>query len=251
MHIHTVGAVVLAAGKGTRLGCTDIPKVMLEIGGKPIVAFTVEMLESLGLSSEQIVLVVGFQKEKVMEYFGDRVTYALQAEQQGTAHAAYTGMVLLPDTVQHVLVLGGDDSAFYTAPTIQSFLASHLSAGVTVSLLSAVLDDPDHLGRVVRHENGDIEIIEKEYITEAQATIKEISTGTFCFDRHWFEQMYPLMPPLRKLGEYALPTALAMARNLKKPYQVITLRDPHEWFGVNTPDQLEEARQKKAKHAGI
>jgi bifunctional UDP-N-acetylglucosamine pyrophosphorylase/glucosamine-1-phosphate N-acetyltransferase len=205
------------------------------------------MLESVGLTKDQIVLVVGFQKEKVMEYFGDRVTYAVQELQQGTAHAAHTGMQVLPREVLHALVLGGDDSAFYTPGTVRSFIESHVVAGVTVSLLSAVLEDPDHLGRVVRHANGDVEIIEKEYITPEQALIREISTGTFCFDRVWFEQMYPLMPPLRKLGEYALPTALAMARNLKKPYQVITLEDANEWFGVNTPDQLEEARIRKQR----
>jgi bifunctional UDP-N-acetylglucosamine pyrophosphorylase/glucosamine-1-phosphate N-acetyltransferase len=245
MQIDTCGAVVLAAGKGTRLGCTDIPKVMLEIGGKPMVAYTVDMLEAVGLNKEQIVLVVGFQKQSVMDYFGNRVTYAVQEEQLGTAHAANVGMQVLPLTVQHALVLGGDDSAFYTPLTIRSFFDSHITAQVTVSLLSAIVEHPDQLGRVVRHTNGDIEIIEKEYMTSEQSLIQEISTGTFCFDRHWFLQMYPLMPPLRKLGEYGLPTALVMARNVKKPYQVITLDNASEWFGINTPEQLAEARKYK------
>jgi bifunctional UDP-N-acetylglucosamine pyrophosphorylase/glucosamine-1-phosphate N-acetyltransferase len=247
MHISYTGAVILAAGKGSRLGCTDIPKVMLDIGGKPIVAYTVETLEALGYMPEQIILVVGFQKETVMEYFGDRVTYAHQEEQLGTAHAANIGMQLLPKSITHTLVLGGDDSAFYTSGTLHQFVADHCAADVTVSLLSAIVEQPGQLGRVIRRDNGDIEVIEKEYTTPEQAAVKEISTGTFCFDRQWFEQMYPLMPPLRKLGEYALPSALAMARNLKKPYQVVHLKDSREWFGVNTPEQLEDAiKLKKA-----
>lgn len=244
--LETIGAVVLAAGKGTRLGCTDIPKVMLEIEGKPLVAYTVETLESLGFPPAHIVLVVGFKKEKVIEYFGDRVTYAVQEEQMGTAHAAHTGMLKLPTGVTPTLVLGGDDSAFYTKESLALFIRAHIAAEVTVSLLSAVLEDAANLGRIVRRENGDIEIIEKEYTTPEQKEIKEISTGTFCFDRAWFEGMYPTMPPLRKLGEYCLPTALAVARDTEEPYQIVPLKDASEWFGVNTPEQFEEAKRRKS-----
>src|SRR3989344_2745128 len=82
-----IGAVILAAGKGTRLGCTDCPKVMMEIGGRPIVSYAVDTLLEMGFSANDIVLVVGYEKEKVEKYFGDKVTYAYQAEQNGTAHA--------------------------------------------------------------------------------------------------------------------------------------------------------------------
>lgn len=240
-----IGVVVLAAGKGTRLGCTDIPKVMLDIGGKPIVSYTVETLKKLGLSKEQIVLVVGFQKEKVMEYFGDDVTYAVQEEQKGTAHAAYTGIQQLSDSVTYVLVLGGDDSAFYTPESLKKFFEEHIETDEVLSLLSVEVDDPSQLGRIVRHPNGDIEVIEKEYVTEEQTKIKEISTGTYIFDRHWFEKTYPTIPPLRKLNEYALPTMLAQARQQKKKYNIVFLGKSDEWFGVNRPEELEEARRRK------
>lgn len=243
--LDNVGVVILAAGKGTRLGCVDIPKVMLEIGGRPIVSYIVETLQKMGCSSEQICLVVGFKQEKVREYFGDSVTYAYQEEQKGTAHAAYTGMKQLPSSIEHVLVLGGDDSAFYTPTTLEHFIEQHISKQVTLSLLSAEVEHPEQLGRIVRHENGDIEIIEKEYVTEEQKKIKEVSTGTYCFDRKWFENIFPTMSPLRKLGEYALPTTLAVARQEKKSYQIVKLENNSEWFGVNTPDELEEARRKK------
>lgn len=243
--MNNVGAVILAAGKGTRLGCTDKPKVMLALGGKPMVAHIVETLKKMGLKKEQICLVVGFQEEVVREYFGDQVTYARQAEQKGTAHAAYVGMTALPKRIEQVLVLGGDDSAFYTPQTLTDFIQTHVQKEVALSLLTAVVDDPDQLGRVVRHDNGDIEIIEKEYATEEQKKIHEISTGTFCFDRAWFESIFPTMPPLRKLGEYGLPTALAIARETGKPHQVVQLEDNREWFGVNTPDDLAEAERRK------
>jgi bifunctional UDP-N-acetylglucosamine pyrophosphorylase/glucosamine-1-phosphate N-acetyltransferase len=240
-----VGAVILAAGKGTRLNCTDMPKVMLTIAGKPMVAHTIETLEMIGLSARQICVVVGFCKEKVMEYFGTRVSYAVQEEQRGTGHAAYVGARALPASVDTVLVLGGDDGMFYRKETLSAFIEEHRASGAVLSLLSAVVERPAQFGRIIRHPDGRVEIIEKEYLTEEQQRIHEISTGTFCLNRQWFESIYPAMPPLRKLGEYGLPTALAMARNAGLPYRVFPLADSREWFGGNTPEELSEAKKLK------
>ena len=80
---------------------------------------------------------------------------------------------------------------------------------------------------------------------EDQEIVKEISTGTFCFDRAWFEEIFPRMPKMRKLDEFGLPTAMAMARAEQKPYQVVPLAHSEEWFGINTPTELEEARKRK------
>lgn len=240
-----VGAVVLAAGKGTRLKCTDMPKVMLLLGKKPIVEYTVETLEKLGLSSEQICLVVGFFKEKVMDYFSMRVRYAVQEEQLGTAHAAYTGIVSLPKNIEYVLVMNGDDSAFYKPETFEMLIENHVKNKNTLTLLTAEIENPGSIGRVIRRESGEVEIIEKENITEEQKKLKEISTNTFIFDRAWYEEMFPHMPIIPKLNEYGLPTTLKMAKNEQKKYEVIALKDTAEWFGVNTPEELEEARKRK------
>lgn len=243
--LSSFGVVVLAAGKGTRLNCVDIPKVMLQIGGKPIVSYTVETLHKVGFKKEQICLVVGFCKEKIMDYFGDKVSYAVQAEQKGTAHAAFTGMQTLPKNITHVIVLGGDDSAFYKPETLRNFIDRHEQVSAKLSLLTAVINDPSGLGRIVRQDNGEVEIIEKEYLTEEQKQIKEISTGTFIFYRKWFEEMYPTMPPMRKLNEYGLPTALAIAQKMRVTYQVIKLEHSDEWFGINTPEEYAEADKRK------
>lgn len=240
-----IGVVILAAGRGTRLNCVDKPKVMLEIAGKPVVSYIIETLKSAGFKKGQICLVVGFQKEKVMEYFGDAVSYATQEEQKGTAHAAYTGMISLPKGIEQVLVLGGDDSAFYTEKTLLDFINKHTEANAKLSLLSVELENPPRVGRVVRYPDKSIAIVEKEYWTEVEEKMKEISTGTFCFDRGWFENMYPTMPMLRKLGEYALPAALAVVRGEGAKYQVIKLGDSSEWFGINTKEELEEANRRK------
>lgn len=235
----------MAAGKGTRLNCTDKPKVMCEIGGRPIVSYVVETLKNCGIVKENIFLVVGFHKEKIEEYFGERVNYVEQTELKGTAHAAYVGMQKLPKNVETVLVINGDDSAFYSAEAMLDFISQHQKAGAVLSVLSVELDDPSMYGRIIKHD-GKIEIIEKEYLTDEQKKIKEVSTGTFCFGRKWFETMFPAMPPMRKLGEYGLPTAMAMAEKENLPVQVVKLKNNTEWFGVNTPAELEEADRRKS-----
>lgn len=240
------GAVVLAAGEGKRLNSSDTPKVMMKLGERPMIDYAVETLAQAGFSPEQICVVVGFQKEKVMNYLGKRASYAVQEELLGTAHAAYTGMKTMPQSVKRVLVIGGDDSAFYRPETLAHLVEIHSAHGNTLTLLSAVVPKPPPVGRVVRSAGGKVEIIEKEYLTGEQREIHEVSTGAFVFDRVWFEEIFPTMPKLRKLGEYGLPTALALAQSARKSFEIVTLKDPDEWLGVNMPEELAEAKRRKA-----
>ncbi len=251
MNLNSFGAVILSAGKGTRLGCTDKPKVMLEIGGKPIVSYLVETLKNMGLEREQICLVVGFCKEKVIEYFDGQTIYAEQKELLGTAHAAYTGMTALPPNIKQVLVMNGDDGAFYTAETLEKFMQGHTESGAVLSILTVELQDPTMYGRIVREENGTTHIVEKEYLTDEQKKINETSTGTFCFDRQWFEKMFPTMPMMKKINEYGLPTTLSVANEQGKKIQVIKLENNDEWFGINTQEELDKANDLKNQVSSI
>lgn len=238
----------MAAGRGTRLNALNTPKVMMPIGGKPIVAHTVENLQQAGFAPSKICFVIGFQGEQLRTYFGPNFVYAEQTELLGTAHAAFTGMRALPPDVRQVLVMGGDDSAFYRPETIRVFIEKHSVQGTHLSLLTACVEDPSQLGRIVRAPDGSMMIVEKEYLTAEKETIKEISTGTFCFDRAWFEGMFPSMPRMKKLDEYGLPAALSMVQAQGKRCEVLALDNASEWFGVNTIEDLQEAdRRKKLK----
>lgn len=236
--------IILAGGKGTRIGATDIPKVMIPVCEKPMVEYAVETLVACGFSSDQICMVVGYEGEKITEHFGDSVRYATQRYRLGTAHAAYCGMRSLPSSVKHVLVMGGDDSAFYKPETLSTFFSSHINSDVVLSLLTAHVENPESLGRVLRKEDGTIRVIEKENLTEDQKAIQEISTGTFCFDRWWFQEMFPDMPVIPRLDEYGLPTAITEALKRDCLIQAISMDDPDEWFGVNTKEQLAEAERR-------
>ncbi|HPV70809.1 MAG TPA: NTP transferase domain-containing protein [Candidatus Magasanikbacteria bacterium] len=241
-----VGVVILAAGKGSRLNCVDHPKAMHSVGDKPIVSYIIEKLEQAGVPQRNIYVVVGFCKEKIMEYFKDRVNYVEQAELLGTAHAAYLGSRALPQDLKYVLVLNGDDSAFYHVETLEKMVKIHTENGAVITLLSVESENPT--GKIVHHPDGRVEIVEKEYVTEEQKKIKETSTGTFCFDRKWFEKIFPVMPRMKKLGkvgEYGMPTTFAMAAQENLPVRVMKLDSSTEWFGVNTPEELAEANRRK------
>ena len=143
--------------------------------------------------------------------------------------------------------MNGDDSAFYSAETILDFLNQHLENQATASVLSAELSDPSLYGRVVKRDDGRVEIVEKEYLTEEQKKIREISTVAYIFDKELYENMFQKMPKMKKLGEYGINPSLTMAQDEGKKAQVVKLKNNSEWFGVNTPAELAEADRLKNK----
>ncbi|MFH1030242.1 MAG: sugar phosphate nucleotidyltransferase [bacterium] len=240
------GIIILAAGKGKRLGCADIPKVLCGLNGKPIVSYILEELEVGGIDRKRICIVVGFSKEKVMETLGDEYFYALQEELLGTAHAAKTGEEKLPKEVDNFLVLNGDDSAFYTFDSLAEFIKKHIESKNDITLLTCEKEDPSGLGRIIRNEDGKvIAIREKENLLAGEDKIKEISTGTFCFRREWFNKIYPSLQPIKGLGEYGLPSFVEKAIGTGAKFEALKLENPNEWFGINTAEQLAEAEKKK------
>ncbi|MFH1427318.1 MAG: sugar phosphate nucleotidyltransferase [Patescibacteria group bacterium] len=241
-----VGIIILAAGKGKRLNCNNTPKVLYEIGGQSLVSYILATLNSAGVFKENICLVVGFQAEKVKEITGPGYIYALQEECLGTAHAARTGEMALPEDIKTILVLNGDDSAFYKFNSLNNFISEHIRKNCDISLLTCEPADPQGLGRVIRNENNKVSaIVEKENMTEELKKIKEISTGTFCFKRIWFKDHCKNLQPIPGLGELGLPSFIDEALKYKANFEAIKLANPDEWFGVNTREQLEEADRRK------
>jgi len=242
------GIVILAAGQGKRLNCKDLPKVLYKINDRPIISYILGELEKAGIKKEQICLVVGFMADMVKNEIGPGYIYALQSERLGTAHAALTGEELLPDNFQHFLVLNGDDSAFYKFNSLQELIEMHLKNGNDMSILTCEPDDPQGLGRVVRGADGRVvQVVEKENMTPEMKLIKEINTNTFCFKRDWFKKHYLNLKPVPGLGEYGINTFVREATSSRAKFKALKLKDHSEWFGINTPEQLAEADQRKRK----
>lgn len=240
-----LGAIILAAGAGTRLNSgqpSEKPKVLYEIAGKPMVEYTLELLDQLGILEK--VMVVGYQEEIVRSYFGERVKYASQPERRGTAHATMLGEEKLTSEVTHLLIIQGDDSAFYKKETIQNFIEE--AKNYQIGFTTVKLTDPGQYGRVIRSAEGNVSaIVEKESLTEEQKEINEVNAATYFVERGWFNQVYPtLKPSAVGKGELIMPDFVSVAfdHNLK----VLGFEVPREeWVGVNTPEELAVADKLK------
>jgi len=245
---NNIGIIILAAGKGRRLNCSDTPKVLLKIGGKPIVKYVLETLESNGIGKNQICIVVGFKKEKIIRELGRCYIYAVQEQQLGTAHAALAGADSLPEKFRDILVMNGDDSAFYGFKALGDFIGQHILDKNDITILTVEIDYPPGLGRIIRDKNGKFaEMREKENLKPGDEKIKEINTGAYCFNRQWFNSMYCRLEPISGLGEYGLPGLARIAIENNSKIGEYRLKDGSQWFGINTARQLAKANILKSK----
>jgi len=254
--IKNFAAIVLAGGKGTRLAGglpSPKPKVLSEIAGRPLIAYTLDILKELSL--EEIIIVVGHKASEVKKVVGqsyistekqasrcnrDDYKFAIQKERLGTGHAAATGLAEVSSDIRDVLVINGDDSAFYKPETIQKILNKHVGKGSTITFVTLELENPAGLGRVIRDGEKVIGIVEEKIASKEEKKIKEINDGVYCFRRTWLEEN---LPKIKKspVGEYYLVDLIGLATSQGEKVGVFKLEDPLEWRGVNTPEELKLA----------
>jgi len=244
--IQHTSVIILAAGKGTRLNNgqpSSKPKVMHEICGKPMLEYTLKTLENLNLTD--IVIVVGYQADLIKNYFGSNYKYALQEEQKGTGHAVICAEGEVDHTNNHVLVIQGDDSSFYSPKTIVDLITVHDREKAKVSLLTLKHPKPAELGRIIRNDDGYVVAIkEKEVLTEEDKKIREINTATYCFEAAWlWKNIKKLKPSATGKGELILPDLIKIAVEQGEKVCAHMITKSYEWIGVNTPEQLEYANR--------
>lgn len=237
-----IGAIVLAAGKGTRLNSKIINKVMLSLCGRPMIGYTVNLLKKVKLSP--IVVVVGFKKEAVGGYLQNKVLYAWQKKRLGTAHAASCALELLPHaTVEDVLIVNGDDSYLYPPKLLKKLIKTHQEKQADLTLLTIEKENPFGLGRILRNSKGKVVgIVEHKDATESQRRIKEINPQCWVFKRKFLEEFLSKVKKSQVTGEYYLTDLVKVAvKNNKRVEAVRGGRIP--WRGVNTAEELKEARE--------
>lgn len=233
--------IILAAGKGTRLSRgapSPKPKVLYEIGGKPIIIHTLEKLRRIG--SVEIVIVVGHKAQDVKNAVGEGFIFAHQEKRLGTGHAAKIGLSYASKEAENIMVLNGDDSAFYKLETIKKVVEQHISAQNTITFVTLVPDDPTGLGRILRRNGKVVGVVEEKAATAQQKSIREVNDGLYLFRRDWFEKY---LPTIKKsaVGEYYLVDLISLAVNQGEKVEAYKLADVTEWKGVNTPEDLSEA----------
>lgn len=239
----SVGAVILAAGKGSRLNSTTTNKVTIPLGGKPMITWSVENIRKAGV--DEVVVVVGFARDSVEAALGSSVVYVPQTEQLGTGHAAKAGIAgLSPETTQ-VFIMYGDHSAFYPPSFYKKLLETHRSRGNAMTLVSMLYDKPSELawGRIIRTSADDVvAIVEEKEASAEQKKIQELNAGLYVFDRAVIEDGYATLKP-QSGGEYYLTDLVAYCVEQGLRVGAVVANQDEVGIGVNTPDQKEAATQ--------
>lgn len=238
--------IVLAAGKGTRLKVNKINKVMLELAGKPMISYTLEILKKAGL--KKIIIVVGFAKDSIIKYFGNKYVYIEQSRRLGTAHALKCALPKIPANYQNLFVCYSDDTAFYPIHVIKNLLKLYLKEKPQLALLTIIKDNPFGLGRIIRDKDDKITgIIEEKDATVEQKKIKEINTGCYCFNIKFLKKYLPKISKNKIKNEYYLTDIVGLAIKAKEKVSVLTAQHGCYFEGINTKDQLINAQMKMQK----
>lgn len=233
-------AVVLAAGQGTRMK-SSLYKVLHPVAGKPMVGHVVEQAKSA--DADEVVTIIGTGAEAVQEYLGNQTTYALQEEQLGTAHAVKQAGHLLEGKSGSTLVLCGD-TPLLTSETLQSVYSFHEKEQAKATILTAFVENPSGYGRVIRNEQGEVEkIVEEKDATEEEKQVKEINTGTYCFDNALLFDSIEKIDNNNAQSEYYLPDVIEILQKKGEKVSAYALENNEEALGVNDRVALSEAEQ--------
>lgn len=233
-------AIILAAGKGTRMK-SKLYKVLHPVCGKPMVQHVVDQVSKLNIN--EIVTIIGHGAEKVKEQLGGQSKYALQQEQLGTAHAVMQAKEMLAGKEEVTIVVCGD-TPLIKAETMEALFRHHEETNAKATILTAKLEDPTGYGRIIRNGEGFVEkIVEHKDATEDERTVKEINTGTYCFDNIALFQALQHVSNDNVQGEYYLPDVIEILKKQGETVSAYQTEDFEETLGVNDRVALAEAER--------
>lgn len=231
-------AVILAAGKGSRLGSEkdDIPKALRLANGRPLISYVLENIDFI--PPEDICIVVGFLGDKVKEALGPDYHYVEQTEQKGTAHATSYAKEVFGGHQGDIMVLYCDMPLLRRETYLRMF-DEHEKNGAANTLLAAKIDPPPAFGRIIRDAQGEmIEIIEDSACTPEQKKIDEVNVGIQVLDGPKLWEYLPKITNDNPKGEYYLTGIIEpMVKDGLKQH-VVTITDMEETWGVNTLEDL-------------
>ena len=226
-------AIVLAAGKGTRMQ-SDLPKVLLRVCGRPMVQYVVDALREARV--EKIVVVVGYKGVLVCQAFGGQtdVTFVEQTEQLGTGHAVMMCREQLAGHDGPVVIVTGD-SPMLQVSSVQALLSEYEQSRPACLLGTAHRDDPTGLGRIVRDDAGQFTgIVEEKDATEAQRAITEVNMSTYVFDGPELLEALDGLTTDNAQAEYYITDCPSILLAAGKQVDALPALQPCEALSVNT-----------------
>lgn len=231
-------AVILAAGKGTRMR-SKLPKVLHKVGGKPMLQHVLDAAVEAGAADK--VVIVGHEAELVEAMVAGQGKIALQAEQLGTGHAVMQAQEALAGFTGTAMILCGD-TPLLDGAELKKFYEAHQASGAAATVLTAVMDDPFGYGRIVRDEHGNVQaIVEQKDATEEQKLIKEINTGIYCIECPLMFDVLSTLTNNNAQGEYYLTDVLWKLREAGKKVGGVITDDCDMVMGINSRKQLSVA----------
>ena len=231
-------AVILAAGKGTRMK-SDRPKVLHEVAGRAMLDHVLAAAEEAG--AKRRLVVIGYGGERVAEAVAGRAETVVQEEQLGTGHALLASRQALQDFSGTIMVLCGD-TPLLRAETLRQFYQAHQASGAQATVLTAILDDPTGYGRIIRDDCGGVcRIVEQKDATEAERYVREVNTGIYCFEAPLVFDVLAGIGSNNAQGEYYLTDVLGALVARGMTVRAVVVEDTEEMMGINARVQLAEA----------
>lgn len=223
-------ALILAAGKGTRMK-TEIPKCAYPILRKPMISYIVEKLEK---SSEinKIVCVVGYKKEVFYDLLSDRVEFAVQEQQLGTANAVHSAKTILEGKEGTTLILPGDVPLMSVKLT-DKIIKAHKDMGNDLTVVSMNMVNPKGYGRIIRSKYDVVEkIVEEKDANEYEKQVHEVNSGVYVVNNKYLFEILKHIKSENKQQEYYLTDIVEL---MSKDYKigVFSVRDTTQVMGVN------------------
>lgn len=233
-------AVIMAAGDGTRMK-SSLPKVMHKICGRPIIEYVMD--SAMGVSTSEPIVILGNGAAEIEKHLGSDIKYAYQYERLGTGHAVMMARKYLENQSGYVLILAGD-IPLITDETLKNLIDYCQNGDYDAVVLSALFENADGYGRILRDEDGDFErIVEHKDATEEERLVKEINSSIYCLNIPALLQGLDQLDNNNAQEEYYLTDVLGILKKDGRRIGVYTVEDSTEIMGINDRVQLAEGQK--------
>lgn len=236
-----IKAVILAAGKGTRMKSVTTPKVLHQIMGKTLLGYVLDSVKNF--ASEEFVI-VGHHAEEVEKFVKENyknAKTALQSPQLGTGHAVSMVCPMLENYDGMVIILCGD-TPLITEETLKNFVEFHNNNNSDITVMSTMFDNPTGYGRIIRENDNSLQcIVEEKDANQEQKAVKEVNAGIYCLNWAKIKDAFSQLKSNNAQGEYYLTDIIAWGKSNNLSVNAYVLEDSDQIYGINSRLNLAQA----------